>query len=220
MTEATNAVVDYKSVSLVSGDDTGLKTFDLETSETYPIFSFGIEAGEGVILPKNKIRGTFLGTVPMFSKTFKENWDEITENGQTVYMSTHYAFEDAKGNKFGVFGSSTLWKLQKIPTLATGKAFVNPLVEVEYIGKVEGRETLEKEYGIKLTKGNSAHVFDVKTNAHVDPTVKGCINYLRNPVPNFGAEKNTISAIEVARQNWEKQQRLQQGIASQDALTM
>lgn len=220
MTEQTNAVVDYKAVSLVSGNDEGLKSFELETSDQYPIFSFGTEAGEGVITPKNKVRGTFLGTVPMFSKTYKENWETLEVEGQTMYMSTHYAFEDAKGNKFGIFGSSTLWKLQKIPTAVTGKAFGNPLVEIEYIGKIEGRDVLEKEYGIKLTKGNSAHVFDVKTNVAVDPTVKGCINYLRNPTPNFGAEKSTLSDIEVARRNWEAQQKRLNGIGDTQAITM
>lgn len=209
MTEQTsNEVVNFDDVALVSGEATSLKAVDLEQSEKYPIFSFGQDKKAGVINEGQKIRGRFLGTVPMFSKDFKENWDTLEVDGKTIYMSSHYAFEDANGKKFGIFASSTLWKLQKIPTAVSGKAFSNPLVEVTYVGKVEGRDVLKELYGIELTKGNSAHIFDVLCENTVDMTVKGCINYLRNPVPNFGAEKSSVSSIEQARQNWERQQRL------------
>lgn len=211
----TNEVetVDYNSVSLVSGQDTELNSVEIQTEEKYPIFSFGTEAGPGVILPKGKIRGTFLGTVPMFSKTFKENWDELEVEGQVIYASKHFAFTDANGNKFGIFSSSNLWKLTKIPTAISGKAFKNPTVEVEYVGKVEGRDVLEKEFGIKIQKGNSAHVFNVKTDTQVDMTIEGCVNYLRNPIPSLGAKKEGRDAIETARKSWERQQKLQAGLA-------
>jgi hypothetical protein len=109
---------------------------------------------------------------------------------------------------FGVYSYSNLYLLKKIETAATTPGRKNPVVGIKYIGLIEGREILEQKYGIKLTQGNSAHVFEttLEKDAVYNRYGKGICNYLKAPYPTF--DDNTGSQDEniIAMNNWDKQQ--------------
>jgi len=170
--------------------------------------SLGLRAG-------SKFRAYLLGTVHIFSKEIKENWKEFKGVTQTFYYNSYFKFRDVNGKEFGVWSSPTLRILEKIPTHASlpGMVKTDPMVEVSYHGKIEGKERLKQEFGIELTKGNAAHVFNVKVADGVvyNPYIKGCINNLNSPTPVESASAAGISREEATRANYEKLMALQSG---------
>lgn len=186
----------------------GLTEFTAEVvNDDYPILAFGgneNEGAENTIYAGQTIVGEFVGTVPMWSTEPKENWKEEEAEGRKYWTSLHYKFINSKtGKAFGVFSSSTLFNLQKIVTSSTDSAVKNPTIGIKYLGKIEGKEVLKSQYGIELTKGTSAHVCKLLTPAGlvVDTYFSGCLNYTRNPLPNFGT-KVKLSKIEQAKKNF------------------
>lgn len=181
--------------------------------EEYPIFRMGgneVPANgreDNTLYAGDEIGGEFLGTVPMFSTEPKENWGEEIVDGKKIWTNKHYAFKRADGTMFGLFATSTLWKLQKIATSATHQAIKNPLVKVSYVGLVEGKEVLKEKYGIELTSGSKAHVCKLahSKDARISEYTKGCVNLLRSPKPTFG-EKSNLSSFEQDVANFEKMQ--------------
>lgn len=148
----------------------------------------------------------FLGTVPMFSQDFKENWEEHVIEGRTVYMNSYYLFENAKtGKKFGLYKAPCLNKvLPKVPTKASnGNVAANPLVRITYVGKIKGKDVLRDKYDLVLTSGNEAHVHTVELERGIrfDRYRPGVVNYLKNPIPNLGA-KEKLSTLDQAQRDW------------------
>lgn len=189
----------------------GLADFSAEAQrDDYPILSFGgdLEAGKprevNTIYAGDVIIGKLVGTVPMWSLEPKENWKEEEAEGRKYWTSLHYKFKNVKtGEEFGVFNNSTLFNLQKILTSSSSPELADPTVGITYIGKIEGKERLSKEFGIELTKGTSAHVtkLSLPKDVKIDAYQAGCVNYTRNPMPNFGS-KVKISRAEQARLNY------------------
>jgi len=181
---------------------------DIEMTETKPeqesikIYSAG---GPG-LRAGSKIKAYLMGTHHVFAKEFKENWKEFVAQDGTVFFTNDYLqFKGLDGKVFGVWGGATLRSLEVVPTLSSATGQIDPLVEISYIGKIEGRERLAKEFGIKLTQGNSCHIFTTKVDARVkyDKYTKGCTNSLNRPFPiqNNGP---VITRDEATRINYEK----------------
>ena len=161
-----------------------------------------------------RIRAYLMGTVHIFSKEFKENWKEFKgDNGTTFFYNSYIKFQGVDGKEFGIWNSPTLRMLEKVPTHSALPELVkaNPMVEVTYVGKIEGRDRLAKEFGIELRQGNSAHVFQPRVAAGVkyDAYVKGCVNSLNSPFPIERSEAGTVSREEATRSNYEKLMALQ-----------
>jgi hypothetical protein len=163
--------------------------------------------------PGTTFRAYLLGTVHIFSKTIKENWKEFKGNTQTFYYNSNYKFRDMNGKEFGIWASPTLRILEKIPTHASLPSIVkaDPLVEIHYVGKIEGKDLLKQEYGIELIKGNAAHVFKVKVadGVQYNPYIKGCVNSLNSPFPIESDSGNPVSREEATRANYERLMALQ-----------
>jgi hypothetical protein len=163
----------------------------------------------------SKFRAYLLGTVHIFSKEIKENWKEFIGKTQTFYYNSYYKFRDVNGKEFGIWSSPTLRILEKLPTHASlpGMVKSDPLVEISYIGKIEGKEILKQEHGIELQKGNVAHVFKVKVPESVsyNPYIKGCINNLNSPTPVESDSDTPVSREEATRANYERLMALQSG---------
>jgi hypothetical protein len=208
----TNAMVVAPVTDVVASDsalaELGLAEFTTEVeTDDYPIMAFGGNENKGeenTIYAGQSIVGEFVGTVPMWSTEPKENWKEEEAEGRKYWTSLHYKFVNPKtGKHFGIFSTSTLFNLQKIVTSATDPSVKNPLIGIRYLGKIEGKDVLEKEHGIILTKGSSAHVCKLLTpkGMTIDTYFSGCLNYTRNPLPNFGT-KVKLSKIEQAKKNF------------------
>jgi hypothetical protein len=163
----------------------------------------------------SKFRAYLLGTVHIFSKEIKENWKEFKGTTQTFYYNSYYKFRDVNGKEFGVWASPTLRILEKIPTHASLPGLVknDPMVEVSYHGKIEGKERLKQEFGVELTKGNAAHVFNVKVAEGVvyNAYMKGCINSLNSPTPTESSKDGSITREDATRANYERLMALQSG---------
>jgi hypothetical protein len=160
-----------------------------------------------------KIRAFLMGTVHVFSKEFKENWKEFQGENATFYYNNYLKFRGLDGKEFGIWGSATLRMLEKVPTHASLPTMVevDPMVEISYIGKIEGRDRLESEFGIILKQGNSAHVFVAKVAAtsQYNAYVKGCVNSLNSPTPIENGAGPLITREEATRSNYEKLMALQ-----------
>lgn len=89
----------------------------------------------------------------------------------------------------------------------------DPMVEIAYEGKIEGKEHIKQKYGIELSKGNSIHIFNVKVADSVsyNPYIKGCLNSLNSPLPIESSSKDGVSREEATRSNYEKLMALQAG---------
>jgi hypothetical protein len=156
------------------------------------------------------------GTIHIFAKDIKENWKEYKEGNKTYFYNSNYKFRDLNGKEFKIWASPTLRILEKIPTHSATPSLVksDPLVEIHYIGKIEGKEVLKQEYGIELTKGNSAHVFKVKVAEGVkfNPYVKACVNSLNSPFPIQSSDSNeSVTREEATRAMYERLMALQGG---------
>ncbi len=160
-----------------------------------------------------KIRAYLLGTVHIFSKEVKENWKEFKTEKQLYFYNSYMKFRDINGKEFGIWGSPTLRILEKIPTHAATPSIVqaDPMVEIGYVGKIEGKERLKQEFGIELQKGNSCHIFTVKAAAGVKVLnyTKGCVNSLNSPTPVESSSDSSVSRDEATRNNYEKLMALQ-----------
>jgi hypothetical protein len=174
-----------------------------------------LTAGSAALRAGTKIRAYLLGTVHIFSKSMKENWKEFKTEKQLYFYNSYYKFRDMNGKEFGIWASPTLRVLEKIPTHASTPALVaqDPLVEISYFGKIEGKERLKQEFGLELSKGNAAHVFTVRVpaNVKVQNYIKGSINSLNSPVPVESSADTSVSREEATRQNYEKLMALQGG---------
>lgn len=166
-----------------------------ETREAHTLY-----AGESLV-------GEFIGTVPMFSLEPKENWEETVVEGKKVWLNQHYLFKNPKtGDLFGLHDArASLWILEKISTSMTNPSIPNPVVKIDYVGIVEGKDVLEKEYGIKLKTGKEAHVAKVLTQkgTQIDTYASGAVNLTRDPRPNFGSAEKVDRMTQNAR-NFER----------------
>jgi len=187
---------------------------DENESDDYPILSLGDvvpvgeEAQPNTVYAGQTIVGELVGTVPMWSLEPKENWKEEEAEGRKYFTSLHYKFINPKtGETFGLFSSSTLFNLQKIATSATDPMLKNPLVGIKYLGKIVGKDRLKEEFNIEIKKGDSAHVCKLllSKDTPIDTFAAGCVNYTRNPLPNFGS-KVKMSKIEQAKANFAAQE--------------
>jgi hypothetical protein len=177
-----------------------------EDREEIQIFSAG-----GLGCPKGTvIVAEFLGTMPMFSMKPKENWDKETEptSGNNFWRNQYYLFRDQKtGRKFGLYKAPCLNKvLPKLPTAESCRTVgKNPLVKIEYIGKVVGKDVLKEKYDLEIQSGNEAHVHIVSLQKGVkfDRYARGVKNYLKAPLPNFG-EAEKLNHISQAQKDWEQ----------------
>jgi hypothetical protein len=192
------------------GGDMAFKVAKPEQDSTVILSPGGIGLRAGTTF-----RAYLLGTVHIFSKDMKENWKEFKGKTQTFFYNSNYKFRDMNGKEFGIWSSPTLRILEKIPTHASLPSIVkaDPLVEITYVGKIEGKEVLKQEYGIELTKGNAAHVFTVKVAEGVqyNPYIKGCVNSLNSPVPVESDSASPVSREEATRANYERLMALQSG---------
>ena len=160
------------------------------------------------------IRGYLMGIVHVFAKEMKENWKEFKGKKQVFFYNSYFKFKDANGKEFGIWNSPALRNLEKIPTHAATPALVgkNPLVEIKYVGKIEGKEVLKQQYGLELTKGNAAHVFipKVEDGVRFNAYVKGAVNSLNSPVPVESEEEaGTVTREDATRSNYERLMQLQ-----------
>lgn len=169
------------------------------TREEYPIIS------PASLVAGMKIVGRFLGTKFMFSTEEKKNWEveviPTAQGNKKIWVNRHYVLEDLEsGEKFGVFKSPSLNKvLPKVPTRAAyefhrgdaPEGLVNPVVELEYVGHIEGVEKLKNEYDLQITNGNSSHVFFVRLpkGFTYDGYATGVVNWINEPTPNFGTSE-------------------------------
>lgn len=166
--------------------------------------------------PGTKFRVFLEGTVHINTADFKENWKEKMFKGKQYFYNCNYKFRDAvTGKEFGIWSSPSLRVLEKIPTHAATPHLVkaDPMIELEYIGKIEGKEILSKEHGIELTKGNSSHVFKVRVadNVVYNAYKPGCVNSL-NPIdPYEGNTDGPVSRDDATRSNYERMMALQAG---------
>lgn len=190
--------IDDAEFEIVAADDGG---------EDIPVYASGkLGCAKGTIFKAIE----FLGTMPMFSFEFKENWDrEKAPNGKTFYRNHYYLFKNPKtGKRFGLFKAPCLNKvLPKLPTMESAPSVVkvNPLINIEYVGMVEGRDVLADKYDLKITTGNQAHVHIVAVQRDVkwDRYRRGVVNYLRNPIPNLGEEAQ-LDALGQAEKDWDQ----------------
>lgn len=198
------------NASLTVGGDTAFKDAKPEQDNAVILSPGGMGLRAGT-----KFRAYLLGTVHIFSKDIKENWKEFKGKTQTFFYNSNYKFRDMNGKEFGIWSSPTLRILEKIPTHASLPSIVkaDPLVEIHYVGKVEGKEVLKQQYGIELTKGNAAHVFTVKVAEGVtyNPYIKGCVNSLNSPTPVENDSATPVSREEATRANYERLMALQSG---------
>lgn len=209
--EEQNAIVsEIEAMGVGSGAE--LMTAKAEL-ENLPIYAVDGAKGTFVLLKLvddqvakipvgKKIFGRLLGTRFVHSKEHKENWKKTKAADGTIrYSNSYFVFENMKtGLKFGVWNMAGLRILEKVVTSeslgdSTGK---NPEVAIEYVGLIEGRDKLQKDYGIILTEGNSSHVFDVvvEKGAIINQYEAGCMNPLNDPEPfvSSGEKKDKVEA--------------------------
>jgi hypothetical protein len=174
-------------------------------AERFAIFTAG---GPGM-RAGTSFRAAFMGTNHIFLNEYRENWEEYVENDTTWFYNSNFKFKGvADGKEFGVWSYGTLSDLRKIPTLSSGSGLVDPIVEVTYVGKVEGRDVLKAKYGIELNRGNEAHVFIVKTDVDFNRYESGIVNSLNAPYP-LASKKSSVNKYEATRLNYEKIQAAQ-----------
>src|SRR5690606_29507833 len=96
-------------------------------------------------------------------------------------------FKDLEGNIFRIWRSPMLSILEKVATHTVTPSNVgkDPLVTIEYHGKIEGADEVKRITGITLESGDSMHHFTVKleSDARVEKYIAGCINQLNSPYP-------------------------------------
>lgn len=183
-------------------------------NEEYPIFrtpSKAIADDEFTLKAGQKITATFLGTKVMVSKEKKENWTKevlkVGTKSESFYTNKHFVFQDANGNKFGLYRAGTLWNLEKLKTMALGQAKANPVVMVEYVDLV-AKEDLA-QYKVEIETGEAAHVFRLYTgkDAEFNTYAKGCVNLLGNPMP-MHKEDNGLTGIQQDIENYNEATKL------------
>jgi hypothetical protein len=175
-------------------------------NENMPI----LRVGMAPLVAGAKIAARLKGTRFIYSKEHKENWKKFkASNGDIYYTNSYSVFENLKtGKEFGIWSYATLRILEKIPTkevYGPTSKFNNPIVQIEYLGKIEGRDVLAKDHGIILTEGSSAHVFKVEVEKG-HPTFQyeaGCLNPLNSPTPIVrNGEK--VDRVEATKSRFDK----------------
>lgn len=186
------------------------KLADVELVETKVEDKFAILSAGGIGLRAGTtFRAALMGTHHIFVSDYRENWEEYVENDKTWFYNSHFKFKGVDDGKiFGVWNYGTLSDLKKMPTLSSKTGAVDPIVEITYVGKVEGRDILKSKYNIELTRGNEAHVFIIKTDGVFDRYASGVVNNLNAPYP-LASKKSTLNKYEATRLNYEKIQAAQ-----------
>jgi len=188
-----------------------MKGIDFEMAKTenenMPILRVGLAP----LVAGAKIVARLKGTRFIYSKEHKENWKKFkASNGDIFYTNSYSVFENINtGKEFGIWSYATLRILEKIPTKTVygpdSKYKNDPVVEISYLGKIEGRDVLAKDHGIILTEGNAAHVFNVQVEKGV-PVFQyeaGCLNPLNSPTPIVrNGEK--VDRVEATKSRFDK----------------
>lgn len=159
-----------------------------QVEDQTPIIRFATEKHPEGLKAGSTIVGKLLGYMPIFSPEAKENWTQKMFDGKVFYENGFFKFQKIDGSgTFGVYASASLWRLKKIATKATNPLrYENPIVKIEYVGLVEGKDVLKDKYGIEITTGNSAHVCNILVGSGQKTEnlmIKGIVNYLREPKP-------------------------------------
>lgn len=201
------ADISESSVSLLKGAN--LKAAK-EENINLPILTAG---GPG-LRAGTKIAAFFMGVHHVFSKEVKENWKPFKGNKQMYYYNSYLKFKTRDGKEFGIWNSATLSILTKVLTHSSAPGIIakDPLVAITYVGLVEGREVLERDYGIVLTTGNKAHVFttDIEEGAQIMQYKKGVFCNLNAPTPIESDEDSAaITKEDATRSNYERLMALQ-----------
>ena len=189
------------------------KTAEMKEAKEEKLNLTILTAGGPGLRAGTKITAFFMGVVHIFSKELKPNWKEYKGKNHMFSYNSYLKFKDRNGREFGIWNSATLSILTKVPTHSSlpAKIAKDPLVTIEYVGKIEGREVLERDYGIKLTAGNSAHVFNtlIEKGVEVAQYVPGVICSLNAPFPIESDDDVKVSKDEATRMNYEKLMGLQ-----------
>jgi hypothetical protein len=204
----------YEDMLMSSSSDLGDFVEIANKNENIEIFS----AGSAMLREGKPVRVRLHGTVYIKSKDFKENWTEKKDaNGGVYYLNQFFQVETVgSGHVFGIWNYPTLRKLEKIHTVTSGSIAgdKDPIIEITYVGKIEGREVLKRDHKIDLKQGNSAHVFIVKAekSANIEAYATGCVN----PLNSNELETSTgpkLSRDEATKANFERLMALQSGTA-------
>lgn len=191
---------------------TDIATQELGTErEDLKIYSLGQGPLKGSVERPLQVEGYLAGTVHVHSKDFKENWEEVVRpsDGQVFYCNTYYQIVLMNGKKLNIWSSPTLRKLEKVLTHTSAPKYVkkDPYISFTYVGKIEGKERILREFNIKLTKGDSCHVCKdlvIEDGAKVMEFQKGTFNSLNSPALPGGAK----AAVDVDALNVEMYERL------------
>lgn len=195
--------VDYLSLLSEMNADVEILA-DTETTEigfsdegdNTPILTFG---AEGDVKAGDRISGRLIGTLPIFTKEKKENWEVRMVKGVKYYFNYAFVIATTTGRKFAIFQSPMLRILGKVITPDTCNLERSPVsgrllskepvtVQIQYDGKKTKAE-LEKDYGLKMEKGTEGHAFVVRLskNAVIEKYAKGVLNWTRKPEPIVAA---------------------------------
>jgi hypothetical protein len=184
--------------------------------DEYPI----LKAGDLGLKEGTKIVALFEGTVPMFTKTKKENWKSKKIEGVVWYFNYHFRFSRMDGKKFGIFASPMLKILKKTFTHSATPNVVekNPEVKIEYFGLIESIERLKEEFNFELQTGDKAHAFRVylPKTARIERYAVDCVNYLKNPLPQASqkSEAEDMDDVQKMELAFNKQQQLNGTLAA------
>ena len=188
------------------------KVVDVEedVQDTMKVFTVGD------LVPGRSLAGRLKGVRHIYSKKLKENWKEFHQpDGQILYYNSIFVFSSLDGKtEWGIFKSPALSLLEKMTTKSSGSGKKDPIVKLNYIGKVEGREELEKEHGIKLTKGTAAHVFKVQHEPNIEILkyeVRGVVNSLNSPLPMTSSAASNVDKTTASAQNYKRLQAARMG---------
>lgn len=154
-----------------------------------PTYSFGKDiAPMGILGPVE-----YLGTMPMTSGEFKENWEEKIIEGRTLYGSKKHKFRNVKdGSEFFIHNAPMMNNvLRCLPTkespLTCDLVHANPVVFIKYLGKID-REVAKNEYGFEFTQGDETHgvkvILQDRSFDHFierNRYAKGAVNWLAKP---------------------------------------
>lgn len=208
--EALKIHIETFEAALADADAFNFVDLEEDVQDTMKVFTVGdLVAGQ-------VLAGRLKGVRHIYSKKVKENWKEFAlPDGSILYYNSIFVFSSADGKtEWGIFKSPTLSILEKATTKSSGSGKKDPAVQLTYIGKVEGREVLEKEHGIKLTKGQSAHVFKVRTEPNTEILkyeVRGVVNSLNSPLPMISGAKAGVDKTQASAQNYKRLQQASMG---------
>lgn len=178
------------------------------------------EEDENFIFSKNIIPGMaigpveYLGTMPLASTEFKENWKEVVVNGRTLYVSMKHKFRRKDGSEFFIFNAPMMNNVLRIlPTKESPLSrtrfgvHANPRVLIQYDGKVD-RDTAKEKYGFIFTQGKTTHavrvtVLDRSFDSLLATTrfEGGQVNWLKKP---FDVKEASTGGVDSVHSAWEQ----------------